>query len=156
MTYSFVIQASNPRALVCFDADDASLSDAIQTVFPLEAEYALLTWNWIYVPLSYKYDLSLMVDDIIALVEAMTSEEGGHKSIRWPSNTFAATWNIDWKGGEATITATWECVIGSTEGLLNSRPIVVVGFRDFVREWRRPLEVVTSALESAGYTAQAL
>jgi len=94
MTYRFAIQASNPRFLAHFDAGDASLSDAIQTVFPLEAEYALIVWNWVYIPITYKYDLSLMTEDIIGLIELMMSERSGNQTIQWPSSTFAATWSV--------------------------------------------------------------
>jgi hypothetical protein len=156
MNYRFVIQASNPRALRQFDPNDASLSDAVQTVFPLETEYALMIWNWVYIPLSYKYDLSLMADDSVALVEEMTSEERGRRVIQWPSNTFAATWKVEWGDGKATVDAVWDSVLGDTEAQLKAKPTIVVPTVDFVSEWRRPLEVIAAALEGAGYTARAL
>src|SRR5882762_374566 len=112
MEYRFVIQASNPRTLSQFDPDDSSLFDAIQTVFPLEAEYALLTWNWVYIPLDYKYDWCLLVDEVISLVECMTSEQSGSRTIHWPSNTFSAVWDVEWADGKVTVNATWKCVLG--------------------------------------------
>jgi hypothetical protein len=156
MAYRFVIQASNPRSVRATSQEDASLSDAIQSVFLLDTENAFLVWNWIYVPLSYKYDLSLMVTDAVELVDAMTAEDIGHQVIEWPSNTFAATWKIDWADGQATIVATWDCVVGNTEVLLNAKSTVVIGVREFLREWRRPFEIIASALEDAGYTGDAL
>jgi len=152
MTYRFAVQASSPGRLGCFDADDVSLSDAIQTVFPLEAEYALIVWNWIYVPLSYKYDLSFMAEDLIALIGAMISEPAGHRVIQWASNTFAGTWIVDWGGERTTVHATWDCVLGNTEGQLNAKPTIIVETGQFLGEWRRPLEVIVAALDAAGYT----
>jgi len=151
MSYRFSIQASNPRFLAEFDADDTNLSDAVQTVFPLEAECALLAWNWIYVPLTYKYDLSVMIDDVIGLIDSMLAEPSGNRTIQWPSNTFAATWKIEWGGGITTVEAEWISVLGETEAMLARKPKVVLNSSEFVGEWRRPLEVIIAALTSAGY-----
>jgi hypothetical protein len=153
MSYRFAIQASNPRFVSEFDVNDTNLSDAIQTVFPLETEYALLVWNWVYVPLTYKYDLSLMVDDMIGLVEVMISEPSGNLTIQWPSNTFAATWRIGWDSGTTKVQAEWLCVLGDTEAMLATKPNIVVQTADFIAEWRRPLEVIVSGLDAAGYNA---
>src|SRR5882762_688622 len=136
MTYRFAIQASNPRTRATFDATAENLSDAIESVFLRETEYALLIWNWICIPLSYKYDLSLMVDDIVDLVEDMVRETMGHRMIHWPSNTFASTWNVKWQDGKVMINATWECVLGKTEGLLAERSMIAAELAQFVGEWR--------------------
>ncbi|MBK9260816.1 MAG: hypothetical protein IPM54_13480 [Polyangiaceae bacterium] len=151
MNYRFAVQASNPRRLTAFDADDQSLSDAIQTVFPLEAEYAVLVWNWIYIPLSYKYDVSLMVDDVIGLIDAVLSNSTGKRVIEWPSNTFSATWNVEWSAETTTIDAQWHSVLGETESILALRPKLVVATVDFISEWKRLLEIVANALKDAGY-----
>lgn len=152
MNYRFAIQASNPRFLKHFNAEDTSLCDAIQTVFPLEAEYAILVWNWVYVPLTYKYDLSMMVDDVLLLALAMLSESNGCRTIQWPSNTFASSWKVEWATGVTTVEAEWTSVIGDTEAMLAAAPKVVMEAKDFVAEWRRPLEVIMTGLASAGYT----
>jgi hypothetical protein len=156
MNYRFAVQASNPRPLVAFDADDQSLSDAIQTVFPLEAEYGLIVWNWIYIPVTYKYDVSFMVDDIIELIDAMSSSSIGRRVIHWPSNTFAATWNIEWSDEIATIDAQWHSVIGDTESMLALRPKIVMPAAEFICEWKRLLETVAMALTNAGYSSEHL
>jgi len=151
MSYRFTIQASNPRQLAEFDSNDTNLSDAVQTVFPLDAECALLVWNWLYVPLTYKYDLSMMIDDIVGLVDAMLEEPSGHRTIQWPSNTFAATWKIKWGSGVTEVEAEWISVVGETEALLTAKPKVILDSSGFIGEWRRPLEVILAALTSAGY-----
>ena len=153
MSYRFAIQASNPRFLAEFDATDTNLSDAIQTIFPLETEYALLVWNWVYVPLTYKYDLSLMIDDVIELIEEMISNPSGNRTIHWPSNTFASSWRIEWDGGKTSVVAEWMCVLGDTEAMLAMKPKVMLESSEFIEEWRRPLEVIAAGLCSAGYNA---
>ena len=51
----FSVQASNPKYWKnVLDEEDSSLSDAIETIFPLNTEYAFLEWNHIFIPLSYK------------------------------------------------------------------------------------------------------
>lgn len=154
--YRFAVQASNPRFLTAFDADDQSLSDAIQTVFPLETEYALIVWNWIYVPLSYKYDISMMADDLVNLIELMLSHESGKQTIQWPSNTFAATWSIEWNNETTTVTAEWDCVLGETESVLATKPIILLPTANFISEWKRLLETIVEALTAAGYTPEQL
>jgi len=154
MDYRFVIQASHPRYLVARDAEDRALCDAIQTVFPLETEYALMVWNWIYIPLSYKYDVSMMADDAVHLVARMLSAEQGSERIAWPSSTFAATWDVRWSGGTTTVHAEWRSVLGGTEASLAARPAIVVPTEDFVAEWKRPLEIIDAALRGAGYAPQ--
>jgi hypothetical protein len=156
MNYRFAVQASNPRSLAAFNADDQSLSDAIQTVFPLEAEYALIVWNWVYIPLSYRYDISMMVEDLIDLVELMLSDENGRRIIQWPSNTFASTWNVEWSNGTTTVNAEWSCVLGETESVLATKPTILLRTADFIGEWKRLLEIIVGALAAAGYTPEHL
>lgn len=153
MSYQFSIQASSPRFMAQFDAEDTSLSDAIQTISVLETERAVLVWNWIYVPLTYKYDLSLMVDDVLGMIEAMISEPCGNRRIQWPSNTFAATWDIEWDSETVSVQAEWTCVLGDTEAMLAAKPNIVIKRTDFLEEWRRPLMVIAAGLNEAGYDA---
>lgn len=153
MHYRFTIQASNPRSLQKFDPSDATLSDAMQTVFPLEAECAVMSWNWIHVLLTYGNDLSMMVDDVLSLVDRMLSEPNGTQTIAWPSNTFASTWRIEWNGDTTTVNADWLSVLGGVEHLLTDKSRIVVETGEFVSEWKRPLELITAALAGAGYGA---
>lgn len=65
---NFYIQASNPRVQHKMDCEDNSLSDIIETIYPLYTEHVILTWNYISIPLPYKYDISYMIDDMIKLL----------------------------------------------------------------------------------------
>ncbi|MEO7594939.1 MAG: hypothetical protein ABI134_27225, partial [Byssovorax sp.] len=77
MATEFFIQSSNPRSSSECDADDASLCDAVQTVFPMATESMIMVWSGVYIPLGYKYDVSLMVDDIIDLCnDILLTKEG--------------------------------------------------------------------------------
>ena len=48
MGYKFALQASAPRSIGIKNENDRSLADAMETIFPLEAEFAVLILNWIY------------------------------------------------------------------------------------------------------------
>lgn len=152
MAVEFIIQASNPRMLRFCDSDDATLTDAIQTVFPMDTENAVLAWNNIYVPLSYKYDLSVMTDDIVQLCEEMLASPHGVRLVHWPSNTFTASWEFVWSSEVVAVKARWACVTGCLESMLSSKPSISIPVEDFVAEWKRPLEVIRAALDLAGYT----
>jgi len=154
MAIEFIIQASNPRALRNRDLDDETLSDAVQSVFPMGTERAILVWNNMYVPLGYKYDLSLMVDDVIGLLEVMMASSQSKRRVSWASNTFASVWDIEWGSGKVSVQTQWNRVVGGTESILMGKPSVSVPEEDFLAEWKRPLEIVRDALRGAGYIHQ--
>lgn len=152
MAIEFIIQASCPRALTAHEPDDESLSDAIQTVFPLATERAILMWNRICVPLSYKYDISELADDILRLLESMLAGGRGALVVEWPSSSFAAKWTITWTDATTAIQAEWTSVSAGIESVLASRGHIEVPTREFLAEWRSLLVVVERALAGAGYT----
>jgi hypothetical protein len=153
---SFFIQAGSPRATRTCDPNDESLPEAIETLFLMDTEYAFIAWNTIYIPLSYKYDLGLMVDDILGIIEGIQASSRGSQVVDWPSNTFAAKWNLQWNDGVIEIRSNWRCVLGHTEALLNSKPCVELSTEGFVAEWKRPLQAIEHALAGAGYEIPAL
>lgn len=151
---AFSIQASNPKFLKIFNAEDKSLSDAVESVFPMNTENAVLAWNFISIPLSYKYDISYMLDDIVDLLCALHRQASGEKTIHWLPDTFRSDWAIRWHDGEIEIRAHWECTAGHLERLLNERGTVSLAIADFESEWREVLRVVIRGLENAGYDAE--
>ena len=42
---NFYIQANNPKVLKEYNAEDKSIADAMETIFPLYTESAILMWN---------------------------------------------------------------------------------------------------------------
>jgi hypothetical protein len=151
MAPELTIQASRPRTEIARDPEDASLSDAVQAVFPRETENMFLVWNGVYVPIGYKSDFSFMIDDVLDLADAMLASPSGHTTIHWPSNTFASTWDVRWDAGLGTIDARWFDLVGGTEGLLAASGSMRVHADDFLAEWKLPLEIVARALREAGY-----
>jgi hypothetical protein len=151
MATEFFIQSSNPCSSPECDADDASLSDAVQTVFPMVTESMIMVWSGVYIPLGYKYDVSLMVDDIIDLCNDILLTKEGRRCVHWPSNTFAAVWDVAWDSSAVTVNAQWSRVVGGMEAMLASKSSISVPRADFLAEWKRPLEIADGALHRAGY-----
>jgi hypothetical protein len=134
------------------DPDDETIFGAIQQVFPMNTEDAVMSWNRILIKISYKYDLSQVIYDVLDLLEWVIAGHDGRRLVQWGSSTFFGVWNLSRRGDELEITAEWQVVVGDLEKELNARPTVVMSASAFLREWKRPLEIVMSALVGAGYT----
>lgn len=149
---SFYIQASNPKSRGDADSSDETLADAIESIFPLETENAILMWNYISVPLSYKYDISYMMEDILLLLNALQNRESGEIIIHWLPDTFRCDWTIRWDTKKLDIQSQWENTVGHLERLLNESPNISLLKSDFIREWKSILGIAITGLKCCGYT----
>lgn len=149
---SFYIQASNPRFQESTNLYDESLSDAIESAFPLNTENAILVWNYISIPLSYKYDISYMIEDILLLLNELQNKEKGELRISWLPDTFRSDWLIKWSAENMEIQSQWECTVGHLENILNQKPNMTLSKNSFISEWKRVLGIVITGLESCGYS----
>ena len=148
---NFRIQASYPINNGEFCQEDRKLSEAIETIFPMLTEDAILIWNTIYIPLNYKYDISYMIDDILNLLKKIRENLDGEIKIDWPSNSFACEWILKWNSDLLTIDSKWRSVTGHTEDSLNNLSELNVNLVEFVNEWKSVLEVLINNLETCGY-----
>jgi hypothetical protein len=147
----FLIQANNPRPSNLVSPDDSSLGEAIETIFPLHTDFVLLGWNNVYVPLTYKYDISVIINDIIAMLNSIVARDEGSITVFWPSNTFRTRWILTWTATELAITTAWESVIGGTESMLNKVPSLNIDKQTFLSEWKPLLQSIkTSILMMSG------
>lgn len=125
---------------------DTSLGEIVESIFPLNTEFAILIWNDIYIPMTYKYDVSVILDDLMTMLTLMMNSEHGKRVIHWPSNTFHAKWNLEWSANIVTIFANWESVIGGTEDLLNSVPDLSLEKQVFISEWGNILDTILNSI----------
>lgn len=154
MSSQFWIQVGSPRWHGQVESDATSLDEAVDSVFLRDTEDALIVWNHVYIPLSYKYDVAIILLDVIAMIETLLDNEAGEWQIDWPSNTFLARWNFKWKREDLVVTALqWLSVVGDTEEILRGRPALSIGKMEFVCEWKALLERVHVALLGAGFSA---
>jgi hypothetical protein len=147
----FKIQAGNPRITNEINQEANSIGDAIEASFPLNSEHAVIIWNYVPILLTYKYDVGMIIDDILKMLNRIRCRESGQMSIRWPSNTFACTWCFDWREGNISIRAEWESVIGDTESLLNQNNFIAICSESFFVEWKKVLYNIINALNACGY-----
>jgi hypothetical protein len=142
----FFIQASDPRPSGLVSANDSSLGEAIETIFPLRTDFALLGWNDVYVPLTYKYDISIIISDILSMLDSILASDAGSFAVYWPSNTFCARWILTWSATELHIATTWDSVIGGTESMLNNVPDLDLEKNAFLSEWKPLLRKVRESI----------
>ncbi len=147
----FCIQTGKPSFTGKYNSEDKSLSDAIESSFPLQTENAILSWHHICIPLSYKYDVSYMMEDILGILEAL-KRESGEMVIHWLPDTFRSDWKISWKMKQIKIASYWECVVGDSEEELNANAELVLLISDFVCEWKKILYIIICGLNECGYS----
>lgn len=134
---SFSIQVGNPRSLSNPDLRDIdSVASLIESVFPMATEDAILCWNGVRVPLSYRYDLSCMVEDLVFMLDCiLENPTDGEADVLWGSSSFRADWKLSWKAEEVTVFSNWYSVSGNVESALQESGSIVLPVSDFIGEW---------------------
>lgn len=148
----FIIQASCPRFTGVFNSEAESLSDAIESSFPLLTENLVMVWNYIPILLSYKYDISIMIDDILDVLEVLRVEDSGTKTIHWASNTFAHIWYLSWESTQLVIKAAWGSESGGIGEILENSGNITLTKQSFSSEWKKVLQNLITALNGSGYS----
>jgi hypothetical protein len=151
VNYDFYVQASNPRSLRVFDEADTLIEEAMQSVFPMWTEDAYMVWDGVRVPLGYKYTLSLMLSDVLTILERLMQHKSGSMTSHWPVQEFAAIWHLRWHEAELEIQAEWNTAPCGLQALLAAHPTLIVDKAAFISEWKQILGVVLEALTQAGY-----
>jgi hypothetical protein len=147
----FYLQASNPRTIHATSEDDDQIAEAMETVFHIWTENAIMIWDGVHVPLGYKYTLSCMIDDILVMLDELLRPGDGTFHVRWPVQEFEVTWDMAWQGDELEIRSEWGTTPGDTRSLLVDRKAIVVSKAEFITEWRQPLLTILHAIRDAGY-----
>lgn len=147
----FYIQASNPVNNSEYDINDTKIMEAIETIFPMRTEMVIMVWNHICIPLSYKYDISYMVDDIINILKELVAKKEGCIKVNWLPDTFCCQWVVKWKENIVKISAIWNNVIGDILEPLNSNSDISMNKFDFINEWEQVFYNIKKALQECGY-----
>lgn len=143
----FKIQVSNPIRQNHIEDYAEDLSEAIESIFPLFTEDALILWNWVPTRVSYKYDLSVMIFDILELLdELLTHKQGSHRTF-FASSSFRVEWLSKWTEETISISSHWDCVVGNYEDLLNSRSLLEISKTEFLAEWKALLKKVIETID---------
>ncbi|HYO52429.1 hypothetical protein [Archangium sp.] len=145
---SFGIRLGHADCLRQLDVSDSTLTEAIQTVFPLEG-HAVLEWDSLEFQLNYKYDLSMMMEDLLSLLRAVLSTGPGEREVNWPSSGFPYIWHISWSDPTLEVVASSRDEAGATR--LPSPPVLRTTRREFLVAWQPLLRRILTGLETAGY-----
>lgn len=141
---SFWLQSGNPETLKVGPAAD--MADATGQMYPMGTEDAILFWNRVPVRLEYRYDIPVLLDDLVPLLEEVQNPAFSQTQVCWGSDTFSVEWNIVRDGDSIRIDSRWDSIHGSYEFLLNDRSQLTVGIASFVTEWLKVLRRITSDL----------
>jgi hypothetical protein len=145
----FFIQVSEPKINKEFDSLESSIRDLLEDLFPMETEDAIMCWNSVLIPLSYKYDIPIMIEDIVDMIENILANNNGKIVINWPSDTFNAKWNIEWGEGKLKCKAIWYSISGNIEEVLNKSGYVEIDVDQFLAEWINLLSKIVEKMEQA-------
>ncbi|MFC0598340.1 hypothetical protein [Streptomyces palmae] len=141
---SFWLQSGNPETLKVGPAAD--MADATGQMYPMSTEDAILFWNRIPVRLEYRYDIPVLLDDLVPLLEEVQDPTFSQKLVHWGSDTFSTEWHIARDGDSIRIDSRWHSIHGGYEFLLNDRSRLTVGIESFVAEWLKVLRRITADL----------
>jgi hypothetical protein len=144
----FGIELGHTECLRRLDVSDSTLAEAIQTVFPLEG-HAVLEWDGLEFKLNYKYDLSMMMEDLLSLLRAVLSTSSGEQEVNWPSSGFPYIWRISWNASTLEVVASSRDEVGATH--LRSPQAFRSTRREFLVAWQPLLKRILTCLETAGY-----
>lgn len=147
---SFYIQLSNPRINAMNVKNEVGITEVIEDLFPLGTEGLIICWSGVRFSLSYKYDIPVIFDDIIRMVENISSSQNGMINVFWPSNTFSSDWCISWKSESIQCNTVWESVGGGVESVLNSVSSLECGRNYFIGEWIAVLRMIKKKLVNSG------
>jgi hypothetical protein len=148
----FAIQVSNPAILSVKKKRQEDLAEALNAIFPDKTEEAYILWNWVPVRVSYKYDLSVMIEDILNMLIFLTASESGSYRVSFGSSTLNAEWQLNWNDNQLTIFSNWHSPADFYTDLLNSRNKLEINRDAFLWEWKAVLRKVIWAIENGEFT----
>lgn len=146
----FEIQISNPSIRDRSHEERENLSSALLAIFPEVTEDAIMIWNWVPVRISYNFDLSVMIEDVLLMLNEILNSDHGSMVTFFGANTFTVEWSLSWVEEKIDISAKWESVAGCYEDLLNSRNVLKFNKDQFLSEWKTILKKIIIAVETSG------
>jgi len=145
----FRIQVCNPRFDRTTGVTVEDLRAAIEEITPFETEEMIMVWNCIPMRLEYKYDVSVIISEILVMLDALTSGPSGSHRASFGSDTFNADWDLSWADGTVHIHPTWKSLCARMEAYLQTQGPVSTKLQAFLAEWKLPLRVIADAVASS-------
>lgn len=148
----FKIDLGEPKVKKEVNCEASDLAEAMQLCFPLDIEDAVLTLGEIPIPISYKYDLSVILEDILIILRGCLTNE--NTKIRFGSDTFNSDWNIRPVSHEIIFSTYWYSTVGNREVDLNKIGSIVVSKEYFVAQWLNLIKVGLDGVKQTGITIE--
>lgn len=125
-------------------ADD--LSEAIEMLFPMDTDDAIIDWDGYKLSLSYKYDISVIIDDVLYMFKKLIKGEDKNIVVAFGSNTFSVDWKIECVSETLKINSKWTSVVGNIEPELNLLPDMEIPKDSFIENWIQILLTINQAI----------
>lgn len=122
----------------------SDFSEVIEALFLFETEDAFINWQGYLIPLEYKYDISVIIDDLVYMVENILSNQK-QINICFGSDTFTADWVITLSEVALNIETCWKSVINQDINLLNSVSKLYINKTCFLKEWHGLFKILMNA-----------
>lgn len=147
---TFTIVSGKPRIRRCRHPISDSLGGALQEAFEFESEDLTISWNDVAIPLEYKYDIAIIVDDLLEMLQQLLDLRGGELEVSFGSDTFNCVWHIRWGGGTVNIRPTWLGLRASVPQVEGLRRPVELGTIEFLKQWEPVLRDMVLAVRESG------
>ncbi len=142
------LDPSHPLSTWSFDPADENLAEMIQTIFPLDTDDAVLNWGGVSFALNYKYDVSLMIQDLLELSVAISLNQKGKQGISFVTTGFPYHWDVEWGNAHIRIRA-----FANDPSSTNAKSIDVIetSIDYFLDLWRPMFQLIHAAAVQSGY-----
>ncbi|RLC15614.1 MAG: hypothetical protein DRI57_12580 [Deltaproteobacteria bacterium] len=146
----FLIHPGNPAWQEPENPVAEDLSEATEALFQAETEDAVMVWGNQAVPVSFKYDMSVIVEDVIFMLEFLMRRNSGEETVFFSSDTFNSEWLMKWNDDRLFIYPAWNSVAGNRHEELNAFGVMEVSVSHFVGQWTVVLEKIYEAVLMSG------
>ncbi len=143
----FYINANNPVAMDGSNNNRVEdLAEAIEVIFTLDDENIMcMHWDKDNIYLTYKYDVGVIIEDLIFMIEILCTNNSGTEVISFGSSDFAARWKLKWDADDLNIEWHRACSRKPT-----NKPNLRISKKYFIIQWYYVLKnTLTSVKNSA-------
>ena len=144
----FKIQISNPKVEDIKSEIYFEFSDFIQDIFSDDNEELIMNWNRIRIPISYKYDISIILLDFLHLINSINSADKSNVKICFGSNSFFAVWICEWDDNNIKTISNWNQVSGFVTNLLNDKNELIINKLEFLNEIYKIIFFISDLIET--------
>ena len=148
----FEMLAGQPVGLIKDLSTTSDISEAIELCFPMDTDDAKMIWGGIDVPVNYKYDVSVVYEDIMELLCCCLKRES--TTVYFGSNTFSGTLSIYPIEDSYIIRGSWDSLFGCKEVELNRIPKLRVSRSSFVNSWCSLLKEVLRTISQSNVSME--